>query len=118
MKLTVMAGDNGDTCLVYVMRQFVMMRGYQPGYVFLEHNGVVADSNWLSQHIDALMGAMQLDRAYYNTHNFRIGACMHWAQQGASVTEILIKARWHSYAFLKYIRPGDICFWPVRGHGW
>ena len=92
------------------MWQFVNLRGVQPGFVFLKQNGVVADRMWLSQHIDSFVGALQLDKALYNTHSFRIGACMHWAQQGASVTEIQIKGRWHSYAFLKYIRPEDIRF--------
>lgn len=81
------------------------IRGNNEGYLFIYKNGSPVSRSHFS---DALNGALSftgLSAQRYKGHSFRIGAAT-WAMQiGKTDSQIRVMGRWHSNAFLKYIRP-------------
>ena len=92
------------------MMEYVCYRGPEKGFLFKFGSCEVITRQWLVKWFNKLLKALDLKVDHYNTHSFRIGACTHWAQTGASVTTIKLKGRWRSYAFTKYLRPNEVKF--------
>ena len=109
-KLRIMRNSGDPTCPVQAVLDYVCCRGQQQGFLFQFGTKEVVTRQWLVKYLNKVLKAVNLREAHYNTHSFRIGACTHWAQMGASITTIKMKGRWRSFAFTKYLRPTEVKF--------
>jgi len=55
--------------------------------------------------LKSLIDDLNLDKHYYNTHSFRIGAATSESVAKIPESHIQILGRWRSNAFSRYIRP-------------
>lgn len=104
-KILVQKQHKHGFCPVTQLRHYLAIRGNNEGYLFIYKNGSPVSRSHFS---DALNGALSftgLSAQRYKGHSFRIGAAT-WAMQiGKTDSQIRVMGRWHSNAFLKYIRP-------------
>ena len=90
------------------LQRYLVLRGKSQGFLFCFPNGQVPDRYWFDQMVKYLIEGVGLDKKAYSTHSLRVGATTDMALNGYSITQIKIRGRWESYAFLKYIRPNSI----------
>ncbi len=96
--------DGSPVCPVANISAFLELRHSKPGYLFAypDGNPVSAKSIWTT--LEKALVLLRLDPKRYGTHSFRIGRCTDLAKQGASEPKIMSLGRFHSGAFMKYIR--------------
>ena len=98
----VVLGTAGATlCPVTVMVQYIAERGSQPGAS--PTKTALTKAQFVSR-IRAILQLLGLPHCDYAGHSFRIGAATTAASMGVEDSMIQTLGRWHSAAFLQYIR--------------
>ena len=97
--------SNPPYCPVTLLQNYLRMRGQSPGPLFRLKTGQPLHSTQLSHTLHKSLRWAGLDHSTFGTHSFRIGRCSQLAKDGASEPYIKFMGRWHSDAFLGYVRP-------------
>ena len=101
----IVVGRTGTTiCPVAALLRYITARGDKPGPFFLTKSGSAATKPWFVGHIRTALGALGLPQGDFAGHSFRIGAATTAALVGVEDSTIQTLGRWHSSAFLQYIR--------------
>ena len=90
-------------CAVTHMHQYLMLRGSNQGCLFLAASGSPVSGAQFNQALKAALVFCDLP-SDIKSHSFRIGAATYAAEIGLSDSKIRSLGRWHSNAFLRYIR--------------
>lgn len=91
-------------CPVAALLRYIAERGDKPGPFFLARSGATATKPWFVSHVRTALEALDLPQGDFAGHSFRIGAATTAALRGVEDSTIQILGRWHSSAFLQYIR--------------
>lgn len=91
-------------CPVAALLRYIAVRGDRPGPFFLVKSGSIATKPWFMGHIRTALGSLGLPQGDFAGHSFRIGAATTAALRGMEDSTIQTLGRWHSAAFLQYIR--------------
>ena len=90
-------------CPVSALLQYLSIRGTRPGYLFVHPSGSPITRSQFNTMLQRALSFCGLSSCI-KSHSFRIGAATFAAQQGLSDAQIRSRGRWHSNAFLRYIR--------------
>ena len=99
-------------CPVHCLRQYLSLRGNQPGPLFLNNLSIPVRRADFSHYIKSCARLAGLPADRLNTHSFRIGRATQLAQDNASDATIRQVGRWSSTAFERYIHPNQISLPP------
>lgn len=91
-------------CPVTAMVRYIEARGTQPGPFFLDASGGTVTKPWFVGRIRDVLTTIGCPAHQYAGHSFRIGAATTAAMVGIEDSMIQTLGRWHSAAFLQYIR--------------
>ena len=91
-------------CPVEATLQYIEKRGSQSGPFFLKAEKEVVTKLWFVAQIREILGILGFPQKNYAGHSFRIGAATTAAAMGIADSTIQTLGRWHSSAFLQYIR--------------
>ena len=89
---------------VQALKTYLQLRGSQPGPLFCSITGQPISRHAFDCQLHKTLKFCHLDGSKYKGHSFRIGAATYRAELGDSDAQIRSLGRWHSNAFLKYIR--------------
>ena len=100
----------GEVCPVSAILAYLVVRGAQPGPLFLTDQGKPFTHHHLSSALTAILTEIGLPVQDFNTHSFRIGAATSAKQANISDTDIQMLGRWRSDTYKRYIRmaPSDL----------
>ncbi len=87
------------------MSDWLQIRGVDQGPLFRDVLGRPILASRVSAILKKALSQAGLDPTSFGTHSFRIGRCSDLAKGGASEAQIRFLGRFHSDAFLKYVRP-------------
>ncbi len=76
----------------------------QPGAFFLNTESKPVVKSWFVNQIREVLGTLGVPQHDYAGHSFRIGAATTAAMAGVEDSTIQTLGRWHSSAFLQYVR--------------
>ena len=93
-----------NLCPVLALLEYIKGRGDQPGLFFITTSGDLVTKQWFVSQLRAILAAIALPQQQYAGHSFRIGAPTTAAIVGMEDSTIQALGRWHSAAFLQYIR--------------
>ena len=97
-----------DLCPVSAILNYIAVRGTEPGPFFVDGKRRPIVKSHFVEEIRSILSAAGLRAQDYSGHSFRIGAATSAAQAGIEDSMIKTLGRWHSVAFLQYIRtPGE-----------
>ena len=103
--VTIYLGRTGQTiCPVTALLGYLARRGQRPGPLFLFCDGTPLSKEKLLLHVRQALIHCGFDPSGITGHSFRIGAATAAAQAGMEDSLIQTLGRWHSAAFLRYIR--------------
>jgi hypothetical protein len=101
----IVVGRTGNSlCPVTALMQYIDLRGNQAGPFFLDASHAVITKQRFVTRIRELLNSIGLPQHQYAGHSFRIGAATTAAAEGIEDSTIQTLGRWHSAAFLQYIR--------------
>ena len=101
----VVVGVTGTaTCPVTAMVRYLEIRGPQAGPFFLDTSGRIVTKPWFVGQVRDILATIGIPAHQYAGHSFRIGAATTAALAGVEDSMIQTLGRWHSAAFLRYIR--------------
>ena len=106
--VTVHLGRTGQLiCPVAALLSYMVLRGQSPGPLFRFEDGSPLSKPKLLLHLRRALEQQGFDCSGITGHSFRIGAASTAAQVGLEDSLIQTLGRWHSSAYLRYIRtPG------------
>ena len=90
-------------CPVALMHKYLALRGLTSGSLFLNSSGQPVTRSHFTHILRAALSFCGFP-ASIKSHSFHIGAATHAAALGFSDSQIRSLGRWHSNAFLRYIR--------------
>ena len=103
--VTIYLGKTGQSiCPVAALLSYVALRGQSPGPLFMFRDGSPLSKPKLLFHLRQALEQQGLDCAGITGHSFRIGAASTAARVGLEDSIIQTLGRWHSSAYLRYIR--------------
>ena len=91
-------------CAIRAIKTLCKIRGSGPGPLFIKKNGQPLNRTHVASTLKKILSSLALG-GKYNTHSFRIGKITDLALKGATANQLKETGRFHSMAFLKYIRP-------------
>ena len=91
-------------CPVRCMQDYLFLRGFRPGALFLTKDGSAVSRKLFVEELNAAFSLAGIQNQRYTTHSFRIGGASYMATHGYSDAQIRQAGRWASNAFLSYIR--------------
>ncbi len=100
----VVGRTEADVCPVGAVTLYLQSRGDDAGPFFLDHDSETVTKPWFVQQVRKALQDLNLPAHLYAGHSFRIGAATSAALSGVEDSLIQTLGRWHSAAFLKYIR--------------
>ena len=89
---------------VTAMVRYLEIRGSQAGPFFLDTSGRIVTKPWFVGRVRDILATIGIPAHQYAGHSFRIGAATTAALAGVKDSMIQTLGRWHSAAFLRYIR--------------
>ena len=98
------AQANSLTCPVKILSQYLLVRGMQPGPLFIFKDGAPVCRTFFASRLKSCLNSIGLEPSLYQSHSFRIGAASHYASLGMSDSQLRMLGRWKSDAFKRYIR--------------
>lgn len=115
-KGTTIVLNSYDSCIcpVKCMLSFLQIRPKLSGPLFCHYGGKPLTRYQFAAVLDKAIAAIGLDKNFYKSHSFRIGAATTAFQRGLSDEEIKIAGRWKSSVFQTYIRSPLTQFSPLR----
>ena len=103
--VTIYLGRTGhEICPVAALLGYLVLRGQQPGPLFLLSDGTPLSKDRLIADVRLTLSRRGVDTSGIKGHSFRIGAATAAAQAGLQDSLIQMLGRWHSSAFLRYIQ--------------
>ena len=93
-----------NICPVRAVMEYRNLRSHKGHYLFAHENGKVVTRRYFAKLLVFALKACGLDHSKYSTHSIRVGAATDMANRGLSVTQIKMRGRWHTYAFIRYLR--------------
>ena len=105
----VVVGRTGtEVCPVHAIVAYIHLRGDADGAFFRRPDGTPVSKQWFIERMRDILTALGLPPDHYAGHSFRIGAATTAALAGVEDSTIQVLGRWHSAAFVQYIRlPSD-----------
>ena len=100
----ILGRTSSPLCPVAALLSFIALRGDQPGPFFLDPEHGVVTKAWFTSEVRQVLNSVGLPQHQYAGHSFRIGAATTAALAGIEDSTIQTLGRWHSAAFLQYIR--------------
>lgn len=101
----IILGRTGNLlCPVAAILSYIVARGAHLGLFFMDANGRTITKTWFIVQIRSILVDLGLPQHQYAGHSFRIGAATSTALAGIDDSTIQTLGRWHSAAFLQYIR--------------
>lgn len=101
----IILGRTGSSlCPVAAILSFIATRGDCPGPFFIDDNNRAFTKSQFVSEIRSILNIAGLPQHHYAGHSFRIGAATSAALAGVEDSTIQALGRWHSAAFLQYIR--------------
>ena len=100
----VVGSTSKSLCPVTAILQYTKIRGERPGPFFVLPSGDPVTKPWFISQLRTILAAVGLQESQYAGHSFRIGATTMAALAGVEDSTIQTLGRWHSAAFLQYIR--------------
>ena len=100
----VVGRTNSPLCPVSALLQYIEKRGDQPGAFFLDSTHSIITKPRFVARIREILTSIGLPQHNFAGHSFRIGAATTAASLGIEDSTIQTLGRWHSAAFLQYIR--------------
>ena len=100
----VVGRTDAELCPVLAMLHYLASRGDRPGTFFITAEGQTITKQWFVAQLREVLAAVGLPQEQYAGHSFRIGAATTAALVGIEDSTIQALGRWHSAAFLQYIR--------------
>ena len=101
----IIVGRTGsDLCPVAALLKYIALRQDRPGPFFLRSSREVTTKGWFVGQLRVILSAAGLPQLDYAGHSFHIGAATAAALAGVEDSTIQTLGRWHSSAFLQYIR--------------
>ena len=100
--------EHPSCCPVRTLQSYLQLRGNTPGPLFVNQTLIPIDRHLLSSTLKSCIQLAGLNPDSYNTHSFRIGRATQLAQDNHTHATIQTAGRWHSSAYLRYIRPDTI----------
>ena len=91
-------------CPVTAICNYIEIRGDRPGPFFMDVSHKALTKQRFIKHIRDILNSLGLQQDQYAGHSFRIGAATTAAAAGVEDSTIQTLGRWHSAAFLQYIR--------------
>ena len=91
-------------CPVTAILKYIEIRGDRPGPFFMDSSHKALTKQRFVEHIRDILNSLGLQQDQYAGHSFRIGAATTAAVAGIEDSTIQTLGRWHSAAFLQYIR--------------
>ena len=90
-------------CPVEALKNYISLRGKNPGPLFIIHNKSIKRSNY-NRIFKLLLKSLGENESQYSSHSFRAGATTYWSNKGLSELQIKRLGRWKSNAIFKYLR--------------
>lgn len=101
----IIVGRTGcSLCPVSAILHYITARGDQSGPFFLNSSKGTITKPWFVARIRETLASIGLPQHQYAGHSFRIGAATTAAMAGVEDSLIQTLGRWHSAAYLQYIR--------------
>ena len=100
----VVGRTNTEVCPLTAILAYVESRQDVPGPFFLLASNKPVTKPWFTQQIRSILSDIGLPQNQYAGHSFRIGAATAAALAGVPDSMIQTLGRWHSTAFLLYVR--------------
>ena len=91
-------------CPVTIINRYLNSRNKKPGPLFIWLSGQPVSRSEFNKVLHSALAILHVPSSQYKSHSFRIGGATHAAQMGLSCSLIRSLGRWHSDAFMKYIR--------------
>ena len=91
-------------CPVTAILEYIEVRGSASGLFFWRSDTQPALKAWIVEQLRGILSAVGLPQQDYAGHSFRIGAATTAALAGVEDSTIQTLGRWHSTAYLQYIR--------------
>ncbi len=103
--VNIVLGATGQPlCPVTAILRYIQARGPSPGVFFRKSPSEPVLKPWFVDQLRDVLAAVGLPRHQYAGHSFRIGAATTAAMGGVEDSTIQTLGRWHSSAYLQYIR--------------
>ena len=98
-----------NTCntvpVVTLMCQYLKLRGFRPGPLFILQNGKAIDRKVFSDILKRNVKLCSIGQMVnIRPHSFRIGAATHAIELGYKEEQVRMMGRWRSQAFRNYVR--------------
>lgn len=93
-----------ELCPVTAILHYIEARGDRPGPFFLDSSFAPVVKPWFVNQIRSILSNIGIPAHQYAGHSFRIGAATTAAMAGVEDSTIQTLGRWHSSAFLQYVR--------------
>ena len=100
---------DASVCPVAAMCQYLRARGSAAGPFFTTRMGSMLTKPWFVKEVRDVLQSRGLPAPQYAGHSFRIGVVTAAALAGMEDSMIQTLGRWHSTAFLSYIRTPKSC---------
>ena len=100
----VLGATDDALCPVKAMVLFVTERGCSLGPFFHKASGETATKSWFVGKVREILAKCGLNQSDFAGHSFGIGAATTAALAGIEDSAIQVLGRWHSTAFLRYVR--------------
>lgn len=101
---TLISAPRPELCPVQAMRSYLMVRGSDPGFLFVDRDFIPLIRARFLSHLKLCLVHAGFDSTRFNTHSFRVGRATQMATDKVDEATIKISGRWKSNAFSKYIR--------------
>lgn len=107
VSITYQPNSNDKYCPILALLKYISLRGNQAGPLYINNRRPLT-RHAFSSILKLTISSLGISPIRYNTHSFRIGRATDLASIGASTHFIKAAGRWHSNAYMKYIRPSKI----------
>lgn len=102
--ITINQQHQPNSCPVQAITEYLSLRNGSGTYLFVSGAGEPVCRTHFNSILRRLVISCRLDPSMYTSHAFRIGGATLAAQAGLSAVIIQRLGRWHSNAFLRYLR--------------
>ena len=92
------------SCPVYLLHQYLHLRGKKAGALFLKEDGKIPSRLEFWEWLQTVIKACGVPPNVYNTHSLRKGGATNMARSGHTEEQIRLYGRWKSSAYKQYIR--------------
>lgn len=92
-----------DICPVAAIVPYLTIRGTAPGPLFILEDGKMLTQQLFKSAMDTVLSQLHLDKGYFNTHSFRIGAATSAIDVDIPDVQIKMMGRWKSDTYQCYM---------------